>query len=45
MFYKQLLSAQILKAQKDNHDFTVFFALMGSLHVKAAHKHVGEIDT
>jgi hypothetical protein len=25
-------------------DLTVFLALLGSLHVKAAHKHVGEID-
>ena len=25
-------------------NLTVFFALLGSAHIKAAHKHVGEID-
>jgi len=41
---------QIPKAQEDTDDLTLFFALLGSAHVKAAHKrvghnHVGEIDT
>ncbi len=34
-FYEQLLILQIQKAQKDTDDVTVFFALLGSEHVKA----------
>jgi hypothetical protein len=37
-FYKQLLCVQIPKAQKDTDDLIVFFALLGSVRVKAAHK-------
>jgi len=36
-FYAQLLRAQIPKAQK-THGLTVFFVLMGSALIKAAHK-------
>jgi len=35
---------QIPKAQKDTDELTFFFALLGSAPVKAACKHVGEID-
>jgi len=35
---------QIPKAQKETDDLTVFFALLESARIKAAHKHVGEID-
>jgi hypothetical protein len=42
--YEQLLNAQILKAQKDTDDLTVFLRFLGSAHVKVAHKHVAEID-
>jgi len=37
-----LLCAQIPKEQKDTEDMTKF--LHRSAHVKAGHKHVGEID-
>jgi len=37
-FYEQLLHMQILKAQKKNDNLTVFFALSGSVCVKAAHR-------
>jgi len=38
-FYELLLRApQFPKAQKDTDDLTVFFALLGSVHKKAAHK-------
>jgi len=43
-FYKQLLHNQIPKAQKDINDLTVFFTLLGYECVKAAHKHVNEIN-
>jgi len=36
-FHKQLLLAQIPKAQKDD-NFNVFFVLLGSGCVKAAHR-------
>ena len=42
-FYKQLLHAHIPKAQKDS-QVKQLFALLGSVHVKAARKHVKEID-
>jgi len=42
--YKQLLLVQIPKAQKDTDELTVFFALLGSVHLKALSKHVVEID-
>jgi hypothetical protein len=32
------------KSAKGSDDITVIFALLGSLHVKASHKHVGEIN-
>jgi len=35
---------QIRNAQKDTDDVTVFFALLGSLHVKALSKHFGEMN-
>jgi len=38
MFYEQLSCAQIPKAQKDSLVTSVFFALFGSAHVKAACK-------
>jgi len=38
--YKQLLHAEIPKAQKDTDDYV----LLGCMRVKAACKHVGEID-
>jgi hypothetical protein len=44
IFYKQLLGAKISKAQNNTDDVTVFFALLGSAHIKAEFKHVGEID-
>jgi len=44
MFYEQDLCMQIPKAQKDTDNLTVFFVLLGSAHVKAARKHVGEIN-
>jgi len=37
-FYAQLLRVQVPKAQKETNDLTVFFAHLGSLCVKAAHK-------
>ncbi len=37
-FYEQLLQAQITKAQKRLTTLTVFLALLGSAHVKAARK-------
>jgi len=37
-FYEQLLHAQIPKAQKKTDNLTVFFALSGSVCVKAAHR-------
>jgi len=42
--YEQFLLEKIPKEQKDTDDLTVFFLLLESLQVKAAHKHVGEID-
>jgi len=39
----QLLLMQIPKAQKDIDDLTDF-TILGSAHLKAASKHVGEID-
>jgi len=44
IFYTKLFCRQIPKAQKDTDDLTVFFALLGSGHVKAAGKHDDEID-
>jgi hypothetical protein len=32
------------KRKKDSQVISVFFSLLGSAHVKAAHKYVGEID-
>jgi len=43
MFYEQLLHAQVPKEQKDTDDMNVYFALLGSLRIKAVHKHVGEL--
>jgi len=43
--YEQLLQTKIPKAQKDTDEVTVFFLLKGSLGIKAARKHVGEIDS
>jgi hypothetical protein len=40
-FYEELLYLQI---PKDTDNLTVFFALLGSSHVKALSKHVDEID-
>jgi len=37
-FYEQLLCMQILKAQKRQPNLTVFFVLLGSVHIKAARK-------
>ena len=42
-FYEQLLRKQIPKAQKDGH-VKHLFALLGSAYIKAAYKHVDEID-
>jgi len=42
-FYEQLLRKQIPKAQKDS-QVKQLFALSGSAGVKAARKHVDEID-
>jgi len=42
-FYEQLLLTGIPKAQKDSDDLTVFLRSW-DLGVKAASKHVGEID-
>ncbi len=42
--YEQLLHEKIPKVQKRPDDLTVFFVLLGSAHIKAAHKDVGEID-
>jgi len=36
IIYEELFSAQIPKVQKDMDDLTVFFAVVGSLSVKAA---------
>ncbi len=44
MFYKQLLHAQIPKAQKDNDCLTVFFVPLVSALVKVTQKHFGQID-
>jgi len=38
MFYKQLLCAQILEAQKNTYGLTVFFERLGLVSVKAAHR-------
>jgi len=38
MFYEHLLQTQIPKAQKDTNDLSVFFALLGSVCVKASRK-------
>jgi len=42
--YKQLLCVKIKKAQEDTDDLTFYFVLLGSLRIKAAPKHVGEIN-
>ena len=42
-FYAHLLHAKIPKVQKDS-QVRQLFAVLGSVYVKAAHKHVGEID-
>ena len=42
-FYEELLHAQIPKAQTDS-QFKQLFGLLGSASVKAAHKHIDEID-
>jgi hypothetical protein len=44
-FYQQLLQGKDPKVQNDTDDLAVFFALLGSACVKAARKHVGEINT
>jgi hypothetical protein len=38
MFYEQLLHTKIPKAQENTDDLTVFFVLLRSARVKAAHK-------
>jgi hypothetical protein len=38
MFYEQLLRGKIPKPQKKSVKLSVFFELLGSVHVKAAHK-------
>ncbi len=43
-FTSSFIVAKSQKRKKTMMDLTVFLALLGSLHVKAAHKHVGEID-
>ena len=43
-FYEQLLCVQIPKAQKDS-QLKQLFALLGSAGIKAAHKHVDDINT
>ena len=43
-FYKQLLHSQIPRAQKKDSQDDQLFALSGPVHVKAAHRHVDEID-
>jgi len=35
---------KISKAQQDTDDLTGFFVLLGSSHVKATRKHVGEMN-
>jgi len=45
MFYEQLLRAQIPKLQKDTDAFTVFFALLVFLNVKAACKTLIKLTT
>ena len=42
-FYEQLLHAQIPKVQKDRH-IKQLLALLGPSCVKAARKHINEID-
>ena len=42
-FYEQLLREQIPKGQK-NIEINQLFALLGSARVKAARKHIDEID-
>ena len=42
-FYEQLLRMQIPKAQKDS-QVKQLFKLFASAGVKAAHKHIDEID-
>jgi len=44
-FYEQLLCSQILKVEKRYRQLDWIFTLLWSWRVKAAHKHVGEIDT
>jgi hypothetical protein len=44
LFYKQFLCKKIPKVQKDTDNLTVFFALLGSVRVKAAHKNIDKID-
>ncbi len=43
-FYQQLLCTQIPKVQKDTNNLIEVLHFWGSSHVKAARKHVGEID-
>jgi len=43
-FNEQLLCVQIQKAQKDTDNVNVSLHFLGSACVKAARKHVGEID-
>ena len=43
-FYEQLLRAQIPKAQKKTVKSSSFFVRLGPAFVKAAHKHIDEID-
>ena len=42
--YAQLLHVQIPKVQKDS-KLKQLFVLLGSTHVKAARKHIDEIDS
>jgi len=43
--FKQLLHEQILKEEKKTDNLTTFFALSGSVGVKAACKNIAEIET
>jgi len=43
-FYKQFLCMPIPKAQKDTDYWTASLGLLGSSRIKAACKHVDEID-
>ncbi len=42
--YEGLYTNRSQKNQRETDDLTAFFALLGSVRVKARHKHVGEID-